>query len=191
MWQSMLIQHMLRNPWLSEAFCRSRNAPLAVIEQLGPATNRTSIGRDELVKIAQTKIAGAGGTERIKTLIEENTEAEIRQASAQAFATISPEEAVRILTTLKGVGVPVASAVLAWCFPKRWAVIDRRSWNALASYGLLPSVRESQTTEEKIRDYGKYMEEVWRICDATGWQPQRVDRWLYAFDKCEVTPANL
>jgi hypothetical protein len=78
-----------------------------------------------------------------------------------------------ILTSLPGVGVPVASAILAMSEPEKYAIIDFRAWKQL--FG--GSRRSFSTT-----DYLVYMREVWSLADRLGWQPQLVDWCLWRLE---------
>ncbi len=64
-----------------------------------------------------------------------NTKDDVRILSARALA--APDEARRILylCRLRGVGIPVASALLTLIDPARYGVIDIRVWQLLALYG--------------------------------------------------------
>jgi hypothetical protein len=51
------------------------------------------------------------------------------------FATDDEDERMALLDTLRGVGVPVASAILTLTDPARYGVIDIRVWQVLYTYG--------------------------------------------------------
>jgi hypothetical protein len=64
--------------------------------------------------------------------IDENLPEKIREALQKAIApTTSSREAILALTELRGVGVPVASAILTTIFPDRYTIIDFRALEAL------------------------------------------------------------
>ena len=81
---------------------------------------------------------------------------------------------VNILCALRGVDVPVASAVLALVFPDEYAVIDYRVWRQLFD-------------EEKrvffLPDYRRYMGEIRRLASELGWPVQEVDHAIWEFDR--------
>lgn len=80
------------------------------------------------------------------------------------------KEKIAALTDMSGIGVPVASAVLAVCFPERYAVLDSSAWSVLHEWSRngeldqrLGSVDlESMPSEEEaaVREYLNYQ----RIC---------------------------
>lgn len=111
---------------------------------------------------------------------EANTEEVIKTVTGAAFAIAHPDEEYELelrmgmLCTLRGVGVPVASAVLALVFPEKYAVIDFRGWRQV--FG-----------EEKrvfsISEYKKYLREVRRLAGELGWPVQEVDLAIWEYDR--------
>jgi len=81
---------------------------------------------------------------------------------------------VSILCALRGVGVPVASAVLALCFPDEYAVIDFRNWRQLF---------ETERNSFDISAYKRYMREVRRLSGELGRSVQEVDHAIWEFDR--------
>jgi len=72
----------------------------------------------------------------------------------------------------------MASAILAWVEPRKWAVIDRRAWAQLERRGLL-GTRPAVFNQGH---WGEYLELVRRIAKAAGRTPQLIDYWLYSED---------
>lgn len=65
-------------------------------------------------------------------LIDENTDAAVRRALQVASdASTTERSAVESLDDLRGVGVPVASAILTTIHPERYTVIDFRALESL------------------------------------------------------------
>jgi len=68
---------------------------------------------------------------------ERNTEHNINIVTQAAFAVehqdrdYETELRLKILTTLSGVEVPVASAILTLCYPELYSVIDFRGWRQI------------------------------------------------------------
>ena len=84
---------------------------------------------ETLVKIVHWK------SPRIVHHVRENTPDAIRTALDIAVSHTSTEEALIALQELRGVGIPVASAILTAVHPERYTVIDFR---ALESLGYFP-----------------------------------------------------
>jgi hypothetical protein len=80
---------------------------------------------------------------------------------------------VNLLWSLRGVGVPVASAVLAVAFPETYAIIDYRVWR---------QVFGEDGSGFNTNDYKRYMREIWRLADELGWLPQEVDFAIWKYD---------
>ena len=66
----------------------------------------------------------------------------VRQMIEEAVHGSDIRSRVEALTSLKGVGVPVASAMLTFIDPDTFTVIDGRAWKALESTGYIPEFQE-------------------------------------------------
>ncbi len=78
------------------------------------------------------------------------------------------------LCALRGVGVPVASAVLALVFPEAYAVIDFRNWR---------QVFDEDRDVFFTPDYKKYMVKIRGLADELGWSVQEVDHAIWEYDR--------
>jgi len=113
-------------------------------------------------------------------LRSKNTEDIIRDITCLAF-NISHEDEdyelelrLRLLTALRGVEIPVASAVLALCYPEQYAVIDFRVWRQI--FGV-------EKRNFSINDYKRYLKEIKRLAAELGWLPQEVDLVIWEYDR--------
>jgi hypothetical protein len=96
-----------------------------------------------------------------------------------AFGIVSPDRIttlrvkVGLLSALPGIGVPVASAVLAIVDPEEYGIIDVRAW--LQVFG---------TPKKSFSDwdYAQYMTRVWTLAQELGWSAQRVDWCLWRLE---------
>jgi hypothetical protein len=110
---------------------------------------------DELEKVFRWKLRGQYG--RQKTLRATNTPSAYKTVTMAAFAIqeadLDYEAELRLgtLGSLRGIGVPVASAILALADPGRYCVIDFRGWRAV--FG-----RDRSTFE--VEDYKRYAREI-------------------------------
>lgn len=80
------------------------------------------------------------------------------------------------LCTLRGVGVPVASAILALVYPETYAVIDFRGWRQVFGE------RKSTFT---ISDYKRYLQQLQDIAAALKWPVQEVDLAIWEYDRMQ------
>lgn len=76
---------------------------------------------------------------RPRRLYESNSVADVRRVSIKVFAAECEKKRVELLTTLKGVGIPTASAILTLTDPQDYGVIDIRVWQLLYQYGAVTS----------------------------------------------------
>lgn len=71
---------------------------------------------------------------------KQNSPSLIRKLTREAFTTRSEQRKIKCLTSLRGVSIPMASAILTLVNPKRYGVIDIRVWQLLFA---LESVRKN------------------------------------------------
>src|SRR5262249_16335792 len=76
---------------------------------------------------------------RAAALYAENRSAAVRSVSRAVLATRSERRRLELLTTLRGVSVPVASSILTLIHPHRYGVLDIRAWQLLFALGCVPS----------------------------------------------------
>lgn len=66
---------------------------------------------------------------------ESNSHHRLREVSRGLFRTRVEAERLELLTSLAGVGIPTASAILTLTDPRRYGVIDIRAWQELFRMG--------------------------------------------------------
>jgi thermostable 8-oxoguanine DNA glycosylase len=137
-----------------------------------------SLGLPDLERILQWKLRSQyGRTARYRTLL---TDSIVRQVTAVAFAVQHPDEEfetqlkVRLLCTLPGVGIGVASAILALTHPERYAVIDYRNWR---------KVFDEERTTFSLSQYNQYLSRIRDLAAQLGWRPQEVDLAIWEHDR--------
>jgi len=77
---------------------------------------------------------------------------------------------INTLTLLKGVGIPVASSILALCVPEKYAVIDYRNWEQL--FG-------ERKTSYTIKNYLDYLKEIKKLSEKFGFTCQEIDSAIW------------
>ncbi len=100
-----------------------------LIRDLRVVRKRGYLEKDELLRICRWKSA------RALRHCKKNTSDKVRRISAAAFASRSERERLQLLESLHGVGIPMASAILALIDPRRYGVIDIRVWQLLFNLG--------------------------------------------------------
>jgi len=116
---------LLRRYLSTEEDARTR----ALICELRQARVRGYLTHVELEKVCRWKSA------RAIHLIKNNSVGCIRAATGRALATRSEHRRLDALTTLNGVSVPMASAILTLLDPRRYGVLDIRVWQLLYAMG--------------------------------------------------------
>ena len=134
--------------------------------------------KTEFDQILRWKLRGQYS--RQKERRSHNSEELIQKVTGFAFSIEHSDDEyelelkIRILTCLRGVGVPVASAILALVYPHEYAVIDYRGWRQV--FG------ESKTTFT-IPDYKRYLGELRLLSDELDWPIQEVDLAIWEYDR--------
>ena len=104
-----------------------------LISLLNGVRTRGYLNADEFMLIGMWK------SPRQKHNYIKNNAETIKAISKESFKTKDEKVKVIILTSLKGVSVPTASAILTLTDPQNYGVIDIRVWQALYKYGLVRS----------------------------------------------------
>ena len=105
----------------------------ALMRRLGPARRRGWLSRAEFLAMCRWK------SPRAVRHYRRNSPARIRAASQAALAERSERRRLELLTALRGVNVPVASAILTLLHPRRYGVLDIRAWQLLYRLGAVTS----------------------------------------------------
>jgi hypothetical protein len=182
------IRYMDSGEWNEDATAR-----LTEISSVIQSRDPPSIAAEELVEMGRWKAQSRRLDRWLSELGSEKVRRQTRR-SFQAAAEDEPEKAAEELTELKGVGVPVASSVLAMFDPERYAVIDFRVLRALGFLrpGLINASEYDAYSEflDHFRAYNTspetydfYMKEVRQIEAAEDLSSREVDMALWAFDE--------
>jgi len=100
-----------------------------LIADLHPARERGYLRPSELEQVCRWK------SPRALPYIKGNSASLVRSATRRALATKSERVRLEALRELRGVSVPMASAILMLLDPKRYGVIDIRVWQLLHAVG--------------------------------------------------------
>ncbi len=110
---------------------------------------------------------------------KDNEEQLIRRISELAFSIDTGKEKynteikINILSTLRGINVATASAILTVIYPSKYAIIDRRTWRMLYN--------EKKTTFT-VKSYIKYLFDLRKIGKKYGFTAQEIDLALWQKD---------
>jgi hypothetical protein len=86
---------------------------------------------------------------------ERNAPAFIRRISREALRARGERQRLELLTRLRGVSVPTASAILTLVDPRRYGVIDIRAWQVLFRIGLVR--RRPGGVGFRVADWEQYL----------------------------------
>ena len=132
----------------------------------------------DLQPILRWKLRGQYG--RQSEIREENTDAIVRLLTRAAFAirhrdwAREAELRVKVLCALRGVGVPVASAILAIVEPRKYGVVDFRAWR---------QVFGEKKVAFTVGDYTRYLGELRRLARELRWGVRDVDEAIWELDR--------
>jgi hypothetical protein len=110
------------------------------------------LSRDEFLSICRWQLRDQYG--RTAHLLESSSEKRVKRTTQMAFGCKDKEAdfelgaRVTILRLLPGVGIGAASAILGLCYPKRYAPLDARVWQALF---------DEQRSSFELADYRRYL----------------------------------
>jgi hypothetical protein len=129
-----------------------------------------------------------------------NSKEIIKDTTQRAISADNLDEALESLLELKGVRIPVASAILTMVFPARYCVIDFRAWRALQWYnGSFKTMRYIKYSEllndfmryhDDIKVYEGYLMSIQRIARTKKCTPRKVEMALWKFDEYEGVLQN-
>ena len=96
-----------------------------IIRRLSHVKADGELSRGEFLDICYWK------SPRAIRLCERNSASKIEEVSRKVFGTTNERRRLQLLTGLRGVSVPTASAILTLTDPKHYGVIDIRVWQLL------------------------------------------------------------
>lgn len=99
-----------------------------LINELKGVKKRGYFTRTEFLRICKWK------SPRARRFYESNSAHSIRNISMKLFATDYEKRKIELITSLSGVKIPTASAILMLTDPKNYGVIDIRVWQLLYLY---------------------------------------------------------
>jgi hypothetical protein len=124
-------------------------ATARLIRELGAVWRRGEFTRAELLVMARWKSVRATPHYR------RNRPAAIRAVSRAALAAASERERMEWLVRLRGVSIPVASAILTLLAPRRYGVLDIRVWQLL--HALDPSLGNPRGQGFTVAQWERYL----------------------------------
>jgi hypothetical protein len=137
--------------------------------------NKGFLTKSDLFEIARWK-----SPRRAKDVFK-NKEGKVEDITRIIFKKDHPEDKIKGLDDLKGVGIPTASAILCVCDPENYGVIDIRAWNTLSETD--KSFIKKKYSNFAIKDYKKYLVKIRDLADKNKMTCRQVDMALWVWDK--------
>src|SRR6266508_3851340 len=135
------------------------------------------LGPDDLYVLIVWKSVPRFAIRNAREALRRNPPDAIVHATRQALALVAENdseaaavEAVRLLTQLPFVKLPIASAILTFYDPTRFGAIDPNAWSALGW---------PDDQDWGPEDYGRYLTQIRTISRRCGLTPRAVDCALY------------
>ncbi len=113
--------------------------------------------------------------------IRANNHHRVRAATGAAMATSSERRRLEALLQLKGVSVPMASAVLMLLYPWRYGVIDIRVWQLLHGVGAVSENRKG--TGFSLENWLQFLSIVRGLSSRLNVSARAVERTLFDVHK--------
>ena len=119
---------------------------------------------------------------RQEEIRKKNTPDNIIAITQAAFSIKHHDEEIetalrlKILCTLYGVEIPVASAILTLCFPEKYSVIDFRNWGLLYT-------RDKLKTNYSVKEYIGYLKIIRSLAEQYSLTPQEIDIAIWQLDQ--------
>lgn len=135
--------------------------------------NRNYLIKEELLEIVRWKSV------RVIRKAEANNNEIIEKITKFAFETDNEEVKIRILTSLNGVSIPMASSILTIPFPESYGVIDIRGWNTLYTLKLLDYSKEVFNVD----DWLLYLKIIRDLSKKLTLSPREIDKAIFMYDK--------
>jgi len=131
--------------------------------------------KPELIEICRWK------SPRALPHIKSNYTATVRSITQRALSTRSEQKRIECLTALRGVNLPMASAILTLIDPKRYGVIDIRVWQLLFA---IKSVRKNpKGVGFNFKNWYHYLRKLRYHANELGVSARAVERTLFYYHR--------
>ena len=145
----------------------------ALIDDLADVKQEGTFNKKQFLKMGMWK------SPRPKRWYLQNEEVDIVEISRKVFDTEYEKRRIELLTRLKGVAIPTASAILMLTDPENYGVIDIRVWQVLYDFG---SVRVNPTgTNFSFNNWYNYLMKLRAFARKYGIKARDVERIIFTY----------
>lgn len=155
---------------------------ISLFEEFYSLNSQGFLSKEQILKILMWK------SPRPKRLYYSNSEKEINEITYQAFKTENDSLKIHILTALKGVSYPAASAILMFYDPKKFAVIDIRVWRQLYKARLVDSNPSGQNFS--LKECEIFYQVIRKLANEMNLSARQVEKRIFDYDK-KIQEGNL
>lgn len=110
-----------------------------------------------------------------------NSEDLIRSVSKKVFATRFEKRRIELLKRLKGVSIPVASAILMLTDPLNYGIIDIRVWQLLHLYGSVKTKPDGKNFS--VANWFSYLMKIRYFSQKFDTTARQIERTLFEYHK--------
>src|SRR5438876_5561921 len=150
-------------------------ATAALVGELADVRRRGWFTRGEFLRMCRWK------SPRALRRYAANPAATVRRVSRAVLAARSERRRLELLTRLKGVSVPTASAILTLIDPRRYGVIDIRAWQLLFRMGAVR--RRPGGVGFRFADWEQYLSILRQHARALRVSVRRVELTLFEYHR--------
>jgi len=147
----------------------------ALVRELRHVKRAKQFSRAELIRMCRWK------SPRATRHYERNAPAAVQRTSREMLRTRDERRRIELLTSLRGVGVPTASAILTLIDPRRYGVIDIRAWQLLYRMGAVR--RRPGGVGFSAADWEEYLSILRRHARALRVSARRVELTLFEYHR--------
>jgi thermostable 8-oxoguanine DNA glycosylase len=134
--------------------------------------DKAYLTKDELYQLAHLN------STRSSYHVKRNPEGRVEKVTRAAYSLDDDFCRLALFTSLKGVGIPTASAILCSLDAEKHCVIDTRVWATLYNIGYFEKEKESF----KADDYLKIIKIVRKMAEQTNFSTAEIGYALFAYD---------
>lgn len=132
-----------------------------------------SLTKEILRKIAKWKSG------RVERHVNKNDEKFVKEVTKISLSTNDDKQLkIEVLTLLRGVGIRMASAILYFCFPKKYPIMDVRAWASLKKF---------KEIDGEIKDtfecWKRYTNICRKVAKQNGVSLRALDKALWQYNK--------
>lgn len=146
-----------------------------LIRRLSLVKRRGYLKKSELIEVCRWKSA------RAIRRVQANSENRVTGVTRGVFNTRIERRKISLLTSLSGVGLPMASSILTLTDPKNYGVIDIRAWQLLYKMGIVKT--NPRGTNFNFNEWYRYLKIIRYFARKFKVKARDIERTLFQIHK--------